>query len=178
MTNPMETDLVIRAKKFAMEQHSGQMYGGGDGLTMGYHLEMVAQRALQWGCTAPGVISACYLHDVLEDTDATYEDLVNEFDYNIASIVHDVTDEEGGNRFERWLKTAPKIRSNASSIFVKLCDRHSNMTQSLKTKHSTLGMYVKEYPIFKASLYDPWKWATEWGELDEVYKLCKDANAK
>lgn len=127
------------------------------------------------GCTNPKIIAACYLHDVLEDTDATYDELSQEFDYIVASIVSNVTDEEGGNRFERWLKTAPKIRSSSSSIFVKLCDRHSNMTQSLKTGHSTLGMYVKEYPVFKASLYDPWKWSTEWNELDEVYKLCKEA---
>jgi (p)ppGpp synthase/HD superfamily hydrolase len=174
--NPLEDELVIKARKFAFERHSGQIYDG-DGepkLMHSYHLEMLVQRALQWGCTNPNLISACYLHDVLEDTETTYEEVLKETNYTVAEIVGDVTDEDGSNRYERWLYTAPKIRSSASSTFVKLCDRYANMNHSLQTKSHHLGMYVKEYPLFKVALFNPWQFKNEWADLDQLFKTMKE----
>lgn len=169
----LDTNIVVKAKKFAGQRHKGQMYGG-ENITMMYHLDMVANRALEWGAKHPHVLAVCYLHDVLEDTETTFEELQAEFGTTIATLVSNLTDAEGKNRSERWLKTAYRVRSHRQSLFVKLCDRYENMSQSLKTKHDHLGMYVKEYPIFKASLYDS-DWQEQWECLDTLYNQMVDS---
>lgn len=175
--SPLEEDLVVSARKFAFERHEGQIYDESNGqkLMHSYHLEMVVQRAMQWGSINTNILAACYLHDVLEDTDTTYEEVLKEANYAVAEMVGDVTDEPGDNRYQRWLYTAPKIRSSASSTFVKLCDRYANMDHSLKTKSHHLGMYVKEYPVFKVSLFNPWQFRDEWADLDNLFMTMKEA---
>jgi (p)ppGpp synthase/HD superfamily hydrolase len=55
------------------------------------HLHEVAELLRSYGAT-PDLIAAGYLHDTLEDTDVTYDDLVEHFDINVAGIVLEVTD--------------------------------------------------------------------------------------
>lgn len=169
-----EHELVVKAREFAYERHEGQTYGDDKPFT--YHLEKVVETSQRWYRPVPEIAAACYLHDVLEDTDTTFEELSERFGDFVANTVYDVTDEEGENRFDRWCKTADKIRQSHASVFVKLCDRYSNMSESLATKHTKLEMYVKEYPLFKVGIYTPYDWQEQWKEMDELYKLCKEVN--
>jgi (p)ppGpp synthase/HD superfamily hydrolase len=68
------------------------------------------------------------LHDTLEDTDATYEDLVDRFGPEVAALVAEVTDDKSLPKEERKRlqieKTAAKSRR---ARLLKLADKTSNL---------------------------------------------------
>jgi hypothetical protein len=66
-----------------------------------------------------------------------------------------VTTEPGGNRVDRFRKTALKIQSNKKALIVKLADRIANTEASLQSNPKLYKMYVKEFPLFKELLYNP-----------------------
>lgn len=105
---------------------------------------------------------ACLLHDILEDSDTHYSDIVrmvgepNEITIAIADIVYNVTDELGKNRQERHDKTFPKIKPDILSRITKLSDRNCNYLHNFITKYKLIGMYAKEHDHFVKELYkDP-----------------------
>ena len=78
------------------------------------------------------IIIGTILHDTLEDTTLSYNDIKKAFGKEVAEIVYCVTDELGRNRNERKEKTYPKIKANWKATVVKICDRIANITQSKK----------------------------------------------
>lgn len=117
---------------------------------------------------------AVILHDILEDTEMTYEKLSELFGYDIAYDVFCVTDEKGVNRKEKKLNTYHKIRSSEVAITVKLIDRVCNVEQSSGNEpkdRNYLNMYMKEYYSFKCALWggpmDDRKWL--WDLLDTLH---------
>jgi len=75
---------------FAMEAHAGQTrkYTGEP-----YHKHPFAVAMLVAGVTNDdNMVAAALLHDVLEDTLATYDELVNAFGIDVADLVLEVTD--------------------------------------------------------------------------------------
>ena len=84
-----------------------------------------------------------------------------------------MTDKEGKNRRERHLNTYAYIRENEEAVLVKLCDRISNIEESLKNqKENKKSMYKKEYSSFKFALYDPRHSIAKklWDVYDDFYK--------
>ena len=142
-----------QAREFAIAKHGTQKYGD---RPYSYHLALVSQVLSDFGYVADEAIAAAgWLHDVLEDTPTTYEMLVSEFGKEVADIVWAVTNEPGGNRVDRFRKTALKIQSNKKALIVKLADRIANTEASLKTNPKLYKMYVKEFLLFKELLYNP-----------------------
>jgi (p)ppGpp synthase/HD superfamily hydrolase len=132
---------------------------------------MVYEESLSHGL--PPVVSvASFLHDILEDTTVTYDDLINEFgSKELADIVECVTDEPGDTRKEKKAATYPKIRSNPNAIALKLCDRISNVKACLEeNKLELVRMYQEEHPEFEAQLKVEGMYPSLWAELDRVIK--------
>lgn len=145
-------NLTNAAKEFAIAKHGNQKYGEHP---YSYHLAQVSQVLSEFGYGADEAIAAAaWLHDTLEDTETEYEMLVSEFGKETADIVLAVTNEPGGNREDRFGKTALKIQSNKKALIVKLADRIANTEASLETNPKLYKMYVKEFPMFKGLLYD------------------------
>jgi len=137
--------IVEKAKMVAEKYHRFQEYG--EGLPYFYHLEQVANEVGR--ITArEDIICAAYLHDILEDTPLSYNDLVKMFNKDIADIVYNVTDELGKNRKERHEKTYPKIKSTYESCLLKICDRICNARHSLVTGSKMFKMYKAENEEF------------------------------
>ncbi len=94
---------------------------------------------------------AAPLHDLIEDTRMTYNDVKKVFGSEVAEVVYLCTQERGRNRNERQSeKYYNEISQNEIAVFVKLCDRLANMNYS---KDSGFGgsMYKKyrdELPHF------------------------------
>jgi (p)ppGpp synthase/HD superfamily hydrolase len=89
-------------------------------------------------------------HDILEDTDTKYRELVEAFGEEIASLVEAVTG-RGGNRKERNADAYEKIRAHGEmAVMLKLADRIANCTHS----GASLDMYKKEWEGFRRALYD------------------------
>ena len=128
-----------------------------------YHVHLldviqVLRRFVEWDNLTQEMVDAAWLHDVVEDTDATVEEVKEKFGSRVAELVHAVTNEEGSNRKERHLKTYPKIRDTTGAIILKLADRIANMEQTVS--HDRLGrrpgklfnMYLKEWDGFQEAL--------------------------
>lgn len=103
------------------------------------------------------VLSACQLHDSIEDCRITWNDLKKEVGKEVADIVYAVTNEKGKNRNERANSKYYKgIRKTEFATFVKLADRLANVSYSkIQGKEGMFEKYKKENPKFVYQLTRP-----------------------
>jgi len=116
-------NLITKAKTFAQEKHKGISRTNGEPYYN--HLERVSDNVPRYYEEAK---IAALLHDTLEDTNTTYEELVAEFGEVIANIVKNVTRPKHESYFDfinRIVDTKDK-----NSIIVKLEDLRDNMSDS------------------------------------------------
>jgi (p)ppGpp synthase/HD superfamily hydrolase len=142
--------LVEKAREFAIRAHGDQKYGDKPYV---YHLDAVANLVTEFG---PVYQAAAYLHDILEDTKVTSDEIRKEFGDDITEAVILLTDEPGRNRKERKAKTNQKLAAtdNKVALVVKAADRLANMEESAKDPSSgKLDMYIKEYNDFAKAVY-------------------------
>ena len=139
---------MLHARLFAEVAHKDQIYDGKPYVEA--HLDLVAQEVYEF-TKDPVYIAVAYLHDTIEDTGTSLQDIADNFGWTIAHAVFAVTDRPGSSRFERQYMTYAACRENPISLAVKLCDRIVNMRASFKTVHALT--YVNEYERFKGSLY-------------------------
>ena len=145
---------LLESWEFAEKHHKGQMYGS---KPYKFHLKNVTDIALDCDYTDESILISCVLHDVIVDTDVTYEDVKNKFGEEVAEIVYCVTDELGRNRKERKSKTYKKIYDNPKAIVVKLCDRVSNIIQSMSSDNynvKLMQMYLVEHEDFCKGIWN------------------------
>lgn len=142
--------MIKKAFIIAEREHAEAMYGDRPYI---YHLRQTYEIAKFLGVEDVDILCACILHDILEDTDYTYEMMVEDFNERVAMIVFRVTDEEGDNRKERKAKTYIKTRTMWESILVKLCDRIANVKSAIEDGNSLRKMYLKEMDTFYSELY-------------------------
>ena len=129
---PMNTELLDRAIIFAVRAHAGTERRGKGFPYIVHPMEAVAIVATM--TTDQELLAAAALHDTVEDTDATLEQLRAEFGNRIARIVADESDfiEEGVPEEESWherKQAAIDKLSQASrdAKMVALGDKLSNM---------------------------------------------------
>jgi len=144
--------LLQRAKAFAIKAHGTQTYG--DEFPYAIHLQAVDSVILRFFSYRSELVTAlricAWLHDVREDTTATYEELVSFFGEGVANCVEAVTEPKGGNRKWRHEQTYPRIVAYGdNAIILKLADRIANVESGGKM----VQMYRKEHAEFKSMLY-------------------------
>jgi (p)ppGpp synthase/HD superfamily hydrolase len=160
-----------KAKLFALKAHGDQKYGE---LPYEKHLQDVVdalKEHIPLGDYYPDseeyLVSAAWLHDVIEDTDTTFRQVFEEFGRYVARLVFACTDEPGKNRRERHERTYPKlIAAGREAIAIKLADRIANVRHAVAFNHGMLKMYQKEYADFKAALHLPGELKEMWATLD------------
>lgn len=64
-------------------------------------------------------------HDLLEDTDVTYDELVALTSVEVANVIVELTTEAGENRHQRMLDKARYY--SCFAFYVKIADRHNNI---------------------------------------------------
>lgn len=159
-----------KAEWFARRSHCDQVYDGtsyADG-----HLRKVVAwtqllcqiEDLQGFC--PDLLTAAWLHDVVEDCGTPVSLIESEFGPYVARIVDALTDPPGPNRKARKAAAYPRIRAAGDeAVLVKLADRLANVTASLS--HGTyFNMYKKEHEAFRAALYTYGHLEKAWALLD------------
>jgi (p)ppGpp synthase/HD superfamily hydrolase len=157
---------VERARTFATERHGDQQYG--DGSPYVTHLGQVVAVLERFGFGGDHeLVCAAWLHDVVEDTETTADEIEDLFGSRVRALVWAVTNEPGKNRKERALKTYPKIASTPDAIIVKLADRIANVEASIRSRPDLLAMYRKEWAKF-ASLRSDAGPATMWEHLQSL----------
>ena len=165
-------ELIGRIRQSAHDLHQGvnQIYG--KNLPYGYHLDMVAGEATEFGhlvCVderdVVPIMFGAYYHDSIEDARLTYNDVMKiarsfmdaEQALMATEIVYALTNEKGRSREERANeKYYAGIRATPYAPFLKLCDRVANITFSCAGKDAdNLHMkevYKKEVPHFLSSI--------------------------
>lgn len=124
--NPL-ADL-LRAVDFACMAHRDQRRK--DRHTAPYinHPVGVAWNLAKHGVTDPATLQAAILHDTIEDTDVSYEDLVSEFGRTVADTVQDLSDNKQLTRQERKAAELSKTKTlPPRSKLVKLADKLYNV---------------------------------------------------
>ena len=127
----MSADIVLlaQAADYAARQHIAQRRKGERAEPYVNHLtEVAALLAEATDGRDVVLLMGGLLHDTLEDTDATYEDLVERFGPEVAALVAEVTDDKSLPKEERKrlqiVKTAGK--SHRAKL-LKLADKTSNL---------------------------------------------------
>ena len=123
--------LLNRAFHFAEEHHKDQVRKSGEPFIA--HCVEVARLLAQLGLDHT-TVAAGLLHDVIEDTPATYEEVAEQFGEEIAELINGVTKIDqitSESREERQAETYRKLLSSMFKdirvIFIKLADRLHNM---------------------------------------------------
>ncbi len=124
-------DLIIKAYNFGREMHEGQFRKSGEPyINHPLHVALILA-SLHVG---PKTIAAGILHDVLEDTDVTFDELAELFDHEIATLVDGVTkltQLKLTNKSDMMVHNHQKIFVGMSKdvrvIIIKLADRLHNM---------------------------------------------------
>lgn len=124
-----------RALDFAARKHTHQRRKGKAAEPYVNHLTEVAYmlaKATQG--SDPELVMCGLLHDTVEDTETTVEEIEREFGPEVASVVSEVTDDKTLSKAERkrlQVETAPKKSRRAK--MVKLADKTSNLRAIVRT---------------------------------------------
>lgn len=147
-----KVEIIERAFKFAKEAHKGVRRRSGEPYIL--HPIAVAKIASQEIGLGSTSICAALLHDVVEDTDYTVEDIEQHFGKKIAQIVDGLTKISGGKfgdrasvQAENFRKLLLTMSEDIRVVLLKMADRLHNMR--------TLGSMApnKQYKIAGETLY-------------------------
>ncbi len=121
---------LLEAVRFASEKHRDHRRKGNTAAPYINHPIAVADQLAANGCAEDtGLLMAAILHDVVEDTDTTHEELVEIFGERVAGIVKEVTDDKSLS--SREIKEAA-VRAIAGKSrearLLKLSDLIANIT--------------------------------------------------
>lgn len=131
VSKKVDTKLIMKAYNLANEKHKDQKRGSGEPYII--HPLQVAYTVATIGLDS-NAICAALLHDVVEDTDVTNEDIAREFGQEIADMVAGVTKlstiqfasvEE--TQVENYRKMFLAMGKDIRVILIKLADRLHNM---------------------------------------------------
>lgn len=95
-----ESELIREALSMAEEAHAGQTRNGSGGMAYIHHPVAVAELLAEHGFGEPAV-AAALLHDVVEDSEASIEDIEARFGPAVAALVGALTEDESIEPFQR-----------------------------------------------------------------------------
>lgn len=116
------------ALDFATAKHQGQFRKGSDDPYI-VHPIGVAAFILEIGqVSIPDVIRAAILHDTLEDTETTYDELVAHFGSTVADLVKEVTDDKSLQKYQIKINQIEKVKKCSDGAkLIKMADKLYNL---------------------------------------------------
>ncbi|MBS0233820.1 MAG: bifunctional (p)ppGpp synthetase/guanosine-3',5'-bis(diphosphate) 3'-pyrophosphohydrolase [Proteobacteria bacterium] len=119
---------ISGVRDFALAKHEGQVRRH-DGRPYFVHLDGVVAILIEHGHKSEDIIAAAFLHDTIEKTETTIEELIEKFGAPVAELVYWLTDTEKGTRQSRALQTAWRLsRAPWNAKLIKLADIIDNGT--------------------------------------------------
>jgi (p)ppGpp synthase/HD superfamily hydrolase len=152
------SELIARAMAKATEAHAGQIRNGSGGLPYIEHPRMVAATlaARDYDDT---ILAAALLHDVVEDSDTTVEELRAEFGDAVADLVAALSDDES---IESYRERKDEHRSRVAAVdgdalAIYGADKLTNMT-TLHAAIAAEGLRVAdEYSVPLSLKLEVWE---------------------
>lgn len=134
---------IMKAMLYAKEKHKGQK----DDCNKDYyesHIEPV-YKMVRLLTDDKTTLIASILHDTIEDTDATYEEIKREFGTEVADLVIELTHEGEKDEYGYYF---PRL-SSQKAILIKLCDRASNISRIESWDDERRKQYLKKTKFWK-----------------------------
>ncbi len=167
---------VAEARAFAMAAHGDQRYGDQPYVV---HLDEVHRIVHEHAARDDGPPSIqavlAYLHDVVEDTEVTLEQIEQRFGAEVSRCVDLLTDSPGRNRKERKARTYARLEEVDETgplrhaLVVKAADRLANARRCVaQNNERLLAMYRAEHPTFRRSAVRPGLATSMWEQLDRI----------
>lgn len=120
--------LLLEAASFAAERHRDQRRKDVDATPYINHPLEVARILSEAGVDDPDVLMAALLHDTIEDTETSPDDLIERFGERVNKLVLEVTDDKSLPKAERkrlQVRNGPKKSDGAKMI--KIADKIANL---------------------------------------------------
>jgi GTP pyrophosphokinase len=142
----MNSEIVSQAIIFGAKAHTGQLDDAGKDYFMTHCWQVfeIVRILYPDDCELQ---AAALLHDILEDTDVTYETLASEFGVEVANLVLEVTHERRADDSGWYFPHLHSIRG----IVLKFADRSSNLSRMegvWDTKH--IEKYLKKSKFWQS----------------------------
>lgn len=142
-------NIEERAYKFAYEKHKNQNRKGYDHkpyITHPIEVSKLVEKYMENDYQLEIYKVVALLHDTLEDTDATYDEIEKLFGKNIADIVLELTnDKDEKDRLGKDVYLADKMsKMNDKTLILKLCDRLHNVSELIYADDEFNEKYVRE----------------------------------
>lgn len=176
MKQHIDTSLLDRAITFAVKAHQG-MERKGKGFPYIIH-PMEAVCIVATMTNDQELLAAAALHDVIEDTDTTADDLKKEFGERVAMLVEAESDDKtGGSKANTWHQrkqdTLDRLRNADLDIkIVALGDKLSNM-RAIAHDYAVLGNELWN----RFTVKDPAEHAWRYHALAEALNDLSDTDA-
>ncbi|WP_299324093.1 HD domain-containing protein [Parasphingopyxis sp.] len=124
--NPLH--LLLDAAQFAADRHRDQRRKGADATPYINHPLDVAALLARHGVDDIEILTAAVLHDTVEDTETSIEEIEARFGVRVAGIVSEVTDDKSLEKAERKrLQVEHAPHKSREAKLVKIADKTSNL---------------------------------------------------
>jgi len=140
----MKQEIINKAYHFSLEKHKNQKKDDSGHLYFYAHILPVAQ-IIERITFDENIIAAAYLHDTIEDTDTTYEELKKVFGQKIADLVNELTHEGQKDEYGYYF---PRLKSK-EAILIKFADRLSNLSRMESWDEERQAQYLKKSKFWK-----------------------------
>lgn len=127
-----DLSLVLRAAQFAALKHRDHRRQDSGKTPYINHPIALAATLAEASVRDPDVLAAALLHDTIEDTDTTYDEIRGEFGRRIADLVAEVTDAKflaKGSR--KRIQVSRAAHASDQAKLVKLADKICNLRDIL-----------------------------------------------
>ena len=159
-------NIIKQAKAFALKHHADQVHGP---RPFWHHLRDVVGVLKEFGVEDPDLHAAAWLHDVVEDTPVTVNEVITEFGERIGALVDALTDGDGETSEEKKMKPYRMLPLVAGGTTVKLADRIANVRFSKQQSADRyLVCYRQEYEGFRTALHVNGQLNEMWFHLDTL----------
>ena len=164
----MTVAIVMRAAQFAAEKHRHQRRKDAHASPYINHpIELANVLANEGGVHDPDVLCAALLHDTIEDTETTAEELRATFGDTITGIVLEVTDDKLLSKEDRkrlQIEHAPHVSHQAK--LVKLADKICNLRDIISSPPA-------KWPLARKQEYFEWSVQVVAGARDAHPRLAE-----
>lgn len=149
------TDIERKAWEFAKQKHEGVFRKFQKASYFDGHVAKVFGLLKQFD-TDPILGCAALLHDTIEDTDTTWEEIKNIFGKKVANLVKELTsdDEMVTLKGKRNYLLDKMVSMSNNALLIKLCDRLQNISDSYNASEKFRFNYYKETIHIIKSLKD------------------------
>jgi guanosine-3',5'-bis(diphosphate) 3'-pyrophosphohydrolase len=142
---------LLAAALFAAEKHSAQRRKNAAATPyLNHPIEVAEHLANVGGVTDEVILIAALLHDTVEDTDTTREEIADRFGEGVASLVMECTDDKRLDKAERKrLQILHASHKSPGAKLIKIADKTCNL-------RSILTDPPEEWPLQRQREYFDW----------------------